>query len=307
MVFPDLKKSIVKILSGTDRGTGFLISQDGLVLTCAHVIANSESIKVNLLDDNKEFTTLQTTAKEIFRLEPTEGDVSLIQLDLTQVPDYQIIPLKLVTAQYSQKHPFETFGFPDYAKTNGISIEGKIINTDNRSQAGIPRIVLDGANAVDFGVSGAPIFDTSFQGVIGIIDGKTPDRPRGANIAVGITTNFMSEKNAQIQLSEIPQKTYHTSQVLSRASNLAQIIDGVEKLIATFPEIKKNSLQRKMNRLNKRHAKLHKQLELLEKDWEIEMDSVRKSGFEDRIEAKEEEIIEIEGKIAELKTEIENL
>ncbi len=200
----NLKFSIARIESGGERGTGFVIDGEVHVLTCAHVLSNPEQIQVVLANATGAFK-LSFEAKQIFRLDRGEGDIALIKLD-TALPNH-IAPLRIIPSQYSKGNPFETFGFPDHSAINGFPIQGKILDTRALDDFNRPRIVLDQANAVTYGVSGGPIFDIKLGGVIGMItDVPQPDGlGSGENIAVGVATEFIDGQLTQISLDSIEQ------------------------------------------------------------------------------------------------------
>lgn len=197
----DLKLSIARINSASSRGTGFLVSNQGLILTCTHVIENWEDIQVKLMDQKGTFT-LAYTAQKIQYLDFDKGDITLLQMN--EPPPAHIQPVPLLSAQTSKNHFFETFGFPDMAATHGISIQGVIIDPNNRDPNGIPRIVLGQSNAITEGVSGAPIWDKEQKGVIGLVNKiARPDKfSRGEDVAVGIPMDFVIEQFENLSLKQ---------------------------------------------------------------------------------------------------------
>lgn len=229
----DLKLSIARIQSASSRGTGFLISRQGQVLTCAHVIEDWEDIQIKLLDVNGTFTLIHT-AHPIQYLAQDQGDVALLQIEESLPHHLKTLPL--LSAQDSKNHPFETFGFPDMAATHGISGQGVIIDTDNRDPNGFPRIVLGHANAITEGISGAPIWDNEQKGVVGIINKiARPDKfNRGEDVAVGIPSDFIVEHFETVNLisHQSNRLTLPTEELeaLIVSTNLSQAIQKTVKL-----------------------------------------------------------------------------
>src|SRR4030065_697686 len=68
-------------------GSGFLVSPDGYILTCAHVVRNAPVILVRL-PDRREFTAKAIGADR-------RSDVALLKMDATGLPQVSIRGVKL--------------------------------------------------------------------------------------------------------------------------------------------------------------------------------------------------------------------
>ena len=168
-------KGIVAILSKTGRtaGTGFVVSAEGLIVTCAHVLSDQigaepgDVVTVRFAVNGQEHSATVTA----WWRDKASQDVALLSV-LAPLPEEAAI-LPLVRAQHSQGHPFVTFGYHQTAKIEAIHSRGTIrgLVTEN----GIVRLQLY-AHEVSHGFSGAPVWDETLEGVAGIIQqGAKPD------------------------------------------------------------------------------------------------------------------------------------
>jgi S1-C subfamily serine protease len=131
-------------------GTGFLIHPDGLIMTCAHVVDETESVKVTVGEEIRVAKVIAT--------DPT-NDLALLRIDGNNLPYLPIADSRSV----AQGSKVRVFGFP-LTELLGESI--KITNgfitgfSDNGSD-----IQIDAT--VNPGNSGGPVIDGNGQ-VIGV-------------------------------------------------------------------------------------------------------------------------------------------
>jgi hypothetical protein len=159
-----LKQAIAQIKVGSSRGTGFLVSEDGLVLTALHVIANREmgikqrklvtypgEIRLRFGDPKNDATWAPASPATI---EPGQYSIEDDWVLLRIAPPVQARPLPLARLAPPQKdRAFETFGFPDQEADIGGSYGGTIIDWDGKSELTSPQILV---GAPMGGISGAP-------------------------------------------------------------------------------------------------------------------------------------------------------
>jgi hypothetical protein len=70
-----LEDSVVAIIAGSKHGSGFIISQDGYILTAAHVVGNAKSIKVRFTNGREIFSkVLRKSMKEDIALLKIKAD-----------------------------------------------------------------------------------------------------------------------------------------------------------------------------------------------------------------------------------------
>src|SRR5919199_1243081 len=157
-----VKRCTVAIASSEDGriwGTGFFISPEGHLLTCAHVVEDAggwEQVRVN-----------GQPVSLVYLGDRTQDDFAILQ-----VSDYQGQAVSL-SLTFEPMNRFLSIGYgrPDFPE--GASIDGTI--TDLNPQANFSnlpmlrlRIKAD-AQRVQGGYSGSPVFDAESQRVIGLI------------------------------------------------------------------------------------------------------------------------------------------
>lgn len=160
------KRAIARIVVGQGRGTGFLVSRDGLVLTALHVVADLEGSRRNeRLKPYPDPITLRfgdpltgatwtptgaaTLVPELYSL---QGDWAVLKI-AGPIPG-DVVPLRL--AELATAHDtatWKTYGFPDVAAAVGSDFDGPITSWDQ----GVARLRSDAAAGVKMsGISGSP-------------------------------------------------------------------------------------------------------------------------------------------------------
>jgi tetratricopeptide (TPR) repeat protein len=177
----DLTAGIVRILkpSGRTAGAGFLVSDDGLIVTCAHVVAGALGIPEETAQTPAGTIPLvfpllrsdPSLTAQVIRWQP-ESDVA--GLKLLQEPSAKARPLSLVTTDDLWNHHFRAFGFPA-GYTDGIWASGML---RGRTGAGWVQIedVKEPGYRVQPGFSGTPIWDEQLSGVVGMVVAADADR-----------------------------------------------------------------------------------------------------------------------------------
>jgi len=139
---------------GRSLGSGFIISEDGYVLTNHHVVDRAQEVKV-ILSDRREFTATVVGSDE-------QSDVALLKLDAEGLPF-------LRTGDAAEVKPGQwavAIGSPfglDQSVTAGIV--SAVQRATSNSQRYVPFIQTD--VAINRGNSGGPLLNTSGE-VIGI-------------------------------------------------------------------------------------------------------------------------------------------
>ncbi|MBP0022251.1 MAG: AAA-like domain-containing protein [Cyanobacteria bacterium SBLK] len=156
-------------------GTGFFISSNGYLLTCAHVVEEAggwDKVRVN-----------GQPVRLVYSGESDRDDFTILQ-----VPDYQgeCVPLSL-TFEPMTRFLSIGYGRDDFPK--GASIEGQITDQNIHADFGDRpmlrlRIEAD-AQMVQGGYSGSPVFDAERGVVVGAI--AASDRQEGA-LAIPLAT-----------------------------------------------------------------------------------------------------------------------
>ncbi len=172
-MFQDLVGGIVRIVNpnGSTAGAGFVASDDGLVVTCSHVVEDFESQlqgkpkpeKVRIVfyatGDAKE----ATVDADSWRPADAE-DLALLRVE-GPLP-YGVHPLPLGSSRGTKGHNFETFGFPEVNKEEGIPGDGHIVG--ETTIRGCPVVAIN-STQVTPGFSGAPVWDRATRRVVGMV------------------------------------------------------------------------------------------------------------------------------------------
>jgi S1-C subfamily serine protease len=163
-----LTTAIVRILDqhGQTAGTGFLLTGDGLIATCAHVVRSAGAGPgeiVRLVFHATGDETAATVEPDGWRA-PEAEDVAILRPREPLPEGAEPLPLK--SAASSAHHPFETFGFPETNPDEGLWGEGTLLR--QTTLTGIKVIQLQSQEVTpDF--SGAPLWDRRTQGVVGMV------------------------------------------------------------------------------------------------------------------------------------------
>jgi hypothetical protein len=157
-----VKRCTIAIASSQDGriwGTGFFLSAEGHLLTCAHVVEDAggwEQVRVN-----------GQPVSLVYLGRSTQDDFAILQVSGYQG---QAVSLSLT---FEPMNRFLSIGYgrPDFPQ--GASIDGTITDINPQASFGnLPmlrlRIEAD-AQRVQGGYSGSPVFDASSQRVIGLI------------------------------------------------------------------------------------------------------------------------------------------
>jgi serine protease Do len=139
---------------GQGLGSGFIISQDGYILTNAHVVADADDVTVRLADSKREFKAKVVGSD-------TRTDVALLKIDATALP--------VVTPGTSEKLKVgewvaaigSPFGFANTITAGIVSAKGRTLPDESF----VPFIQTD--VAVNPGNSGGPLLNLRGE-VVGI-------------------------------------------------------------------------------------------------------------------------------------------
>ena len=148
----EASKSVAVVFAGDGSGSGFLISDDGWLLTNEHVVGGSKYVKLKWSDDTE-------TLGEVVRVD-RRRDVALVKIDAKGR-----LPLALRTDPANQGETVYAIGSPMGEALQNTMTKG--IVSANRVQGGQAFIQSD--VAVTHGNSGGPLLDDKGQ-VIGITD-----------------------------------------------------------------------------------------------------------------------------------------
>src|SRR6266446_6773569 len=170
--------SLVRIhtKAGGVAGAGFLVGERH-ILTCAHVIAQALGLSYDAHDPPSstiglDFPQLAShtllTAKVVF-WNPVEADDrgDIAGLELLDEPPAGSEAVHLAPADQVWEHSFRALGFPS-GYDDGVWATGRLLGRQGANWIQIED-VKDPGFAVIAGFSGAPVWDTQSQGVVGMI------------------------------------------------------------------------------------------------------------------------------------------
>ncbi len=168
----DLTAGIVRILLGPHKataGTGFVLNDKGLVVTCAHVVEDAnagpgDTVSLIFYAAQDKGEQEATVLPEYWRASNAE-DVAFLRLK-EKIPE-GVEPLPL--GRYGGKHNFSTFGFPEEASRDGRRGAGFVLGPPHEMW-GFARLQLRSEETTK-GFSGAPVWDDELQTVIGMVIG----------------------------------------------------------------------------------------------------------------------------------------
>ncbi|WP_337307963.1 MULTISPECIES: nSTAND1 domain-containing NTPase [unclassified Streptomyces] len=184
---------------GRPVGVAFLIP-DGLLLTCAHVVASTAGLPEDeplpeLLPVTLDFPLLPGrpgVAATVHFSVPVAGDSSgdVAVLQLTGEPPPGAVPLRIVEADDLAGHRWRAFGFPRYpgrggSKDAGIWTRGTV---EGREGTGWWQLTCDEETPFPLagGFSGAPVWDEEYGGVIGVVVAVEGDQRRRTGYALTV-------------------------------------------------------------------------------------------------------------------------
>ena len=170
----DLTKSIVRILrkDGKTAGTGFFVSKNGLIATCAHVVAGyepGEKVSVVLFSSNKQ---CQAIIEKRWWRNPSDEDVAILRV--LDTPSHDILAIPLGFPWNIENSSLMTFGFPASKSIEGLNGKCEVIG--RTTENGYPNLQLRSPE-VTCGFSGAPVLDPVSNRIIGMITAiSAPDQ-----------------------------------------------------------------------------------------------------------------------------------
>jgi len=146
------KKSVVVIETPNSRGTGFSFSEEGTILTNAHVVKDYEEVTIAFKDEGLFKGTVVESFPDI--------DLAVVEVGEEDMPH-----LKLADQlTFTDDEPIKFIGNP--LRFTGIANEGTIINYTNLKSWDLPVVMIQAP--VYRGNSGSPIINESGE-VIGVI------------------------------------------------------------------------------------------------------------------------------------------
>lgn len=206
----DLTENIVRILKRgfqasdpkATAGTGFIVSDKGLIATCAHVVqlagfSPGETLSLIFHSTGQEY---QAIVLSDYWRSPDREDISILRLT-SSLPD-MITPLLLGSSHGTEGHIVRTFGFLAQKPIEGLPGDGRIIG--GTTEAGSPVLIIE-SKQITSGFSGAPLLDTHTRRVIGMVTSiLIPDQFSHVNdVASATRSEIIKEVCPELQISDI--------------------------------------------------------------------------------------------------------
>ena len=148
----------------TGKGSGFVFYKKGLLVTCNHVVANEDNIKIRLLDGSTDFIDAKVTIRD------EEHDLALLKYDESKAPNSNPL-LQIKQSGIKEGMPVLFAGYP-LGLFNLTSHQG-ILSGILKDQTGMTTYMIDGT--VNSGNSGCPLMDANGC-VIGVVNAKRRER-----------------------------------------------------------------------------------------------------------------------------------
>jgi hypothetical protein len=167
-------------------GTGFIVSHDGLIVTCQHVVEQSDwpygqwdtPLKVRLFANHRFDRALVLKEYLSFDL-----DLAILRLE-SGLPD-QVEPLPLWQSESTAGHTIAMWGYPAGYRA-GLLGRGQILGSEGRE------LLQFTSTQATHGYSGSPVWDEQWQRAIGMITASTEEDSLGRlkyeNLALPVET-----------------------------------------------------------------------------------------------------------------------
>ena len=164
----DLTEGIVRILDidGNVVGTGFVVSDDGLIATCAHVVEEVPAGPGDYIAIHFQAGDHRLSAKVVEEWWRGVQDEDVAFLHVEGGLPKGVRSLKLGDSWGTNDHKVRTFGFPEVGSVEGVWGRGEIVGTVTES--GRAWIQLR-SSEITSGFSGGPVYDEARRRVIGMV------------------------------------------------------------------------------------------------------------------------------------------
>lgn len=188
----ELAAGVVRVVAPEHAGTGFVASANGLIVTCAHLLAGCVPGDTVSIVPNATRQPLQATI-ELLRDPP---DVAVLQLTAPLPPEVAI--LRLGPSPATARSGLHTFGYPKLRPEAGLPGDVDIYGlTDD---VGYRQLALR-SNEVTAGFSGAPIWDPELRIVVGMIKSIATEDPgsRLRDTAIGVPAGIIQHLHSDLR------------------------------------------------------------------------------------------------------------
>ncbi len=206
-------RSIFDSAGGAAEGSGFVLDEDGEIVTNAHVVTDESSGSRRPADEVfVEFSDRNVVPAEILGFDPFV-DVALLKVDPAGLP---LAPLALGDdAELEVGQPVAAIGSP-FGEQQSLSVG--VISATDRSVRSLTQFQIEGAIQTDASInpgnSGGPLLDAGAR-VVGI--NQQIETSSGANDGVGFAVPISSIKRSVAQIEADGSAEYAYIGVSSQA------------------------------------------------------------------------------------------
>jgi len=199
--------------AGAAEGSGFVLNDDGEVVTNAHVVTDESSgTRTPAKEVFVEFPDRNVVPAEILGFDPF-ADVALLQVDTN---GFELHPLELGDdSELQVGQPVAAIGSP-FGEQQSLSVG--VVSATDRSVRSLTQFQIEGAIQTDASInpgnSGGPLLDAGAR-VIGI--NQQIETQSGANDGVGFAVPVSSIKRSVAQLRDDGRAEYAYIGVSSQA------------------------------------------------------------------------------------------
>lgn len=163
-----IEQAVISLSGNDSEGTGFIISKEGLCLTCNHCIKNAGIGQQAKIIFNTGRKKIKTYSDFKVLLQDESNDIAVIQL-LEVDNEYDFLPLELPEYQYKTLNKILMAGYPFGGETftNISVIEGRIASVNEFNGRNVVFCDMFGKP----GNSGSPVIDNDTKKIIGMFFG----------------------------------------------------------------------------------------------------------------------------------------
>lgn len=155
-------------------GTGFVITADGILLTCAHVVDKAERIRARLYNPGMMGGDTRWFECEI--LDPIQYDIDMALVKIENGGNFSPLPLRRTDEPAIEGEDMLLMGYPlpdkldkDYSRVKSVLYRGTVSSIQKEGTVSEIHIVqCEGKR----GQSGSPVFSCNDGRVIGVFDGS---------------------------------------------------------------------------------------------------------------------------------------
>src|SRR5215470_9774608 len=210
-----LGEAVVQVRTPSGLGSGFIINEDGYLMTNFHVIEGETQISVEVYHRAQDGTLERKTYKQVRIIAMNKfADLTLLKIEDKDIPKFKYVVMGNADALSVGERVF-AIGSPlglERTVTEGI------LSTKTRQLGG--ELYLQTTAQINPGNSGGPLFDMSGE-VIGITNMKiTFGEGLGFAIPVGSVKFFLDHRDAFAYSNDNPSNPYRYLEPPSRARHV---------------------------------------------------------------------------------------